>query len=98
MSSGLDFGGGASSNSDAEECDDCEEIYKAIDVAVNGLERRWLQIRENKDGIDPKAHQIQFEQRQKNLRRLLNDENTKGCIRYKADAWDWATISTPSPQ
>jgi len=82
---------------DNEDDNDCEALYQKINIAVNGLQRRDRQIRENRGGIDPATHQMQFQQRQTNLRKLLNTANSKGCLNYRADAWGWATMPTPRP-
>ena len=91
---------GEGSDQVPEQCKDddkCKELYKRIDIAVNGLQRRHRQIRENKGGIDPGTHQEQFRGRQAYLRKLLFEANTKGCFNYRTDAWYWATRRTPVP-
>ena len=91
---------GTGSDQPPKQCEDdskCQELYKRIDIAVNGIQRRYRQIRENMGNIDPTTHQDQLEQRQVNLRKLLLEANTKGCLNYRSDAWDWASTPTPQP-
>ncbi|MCG7984203.1 MAG: hypothetical protein JAY90_15810, partial [Candidatus Thiodiazotropha lotti] len=91
---------GAGSDQLPKQCDDeddCELIYRQIDIAVNGLQRRYRQIRENRGNIDPTTHQEQFKGRQVHLRKLLYKATTMGCFNYRSDAWRWATRPAPKP-
>jgi uncharacterized protein RhaS with RHS repeats len=81
------------SSSKSDQCDDeCEELYAQIEIKVNGLQRRWRQLRENSGGIDQTTHIRQFKERQVNLRKELNEADSRGCTQYRMDAWTWATI------
>lgn len=42
--------------------------------------------------IDQTTHIQQFRERQANLRKLLIDADTRGCLNHRNDAWTWATI------
>lgn len=76
-----------------DDCDEdgCAELYRKIDIAVNGLQRRLRQLGENKGGINQTTHWEQFKQRQVHLRKLLSQANTKSCLDYRSDAWYWAS-------
>lgn len=88
-----------------QKCDDdeCKKLYARITARVNELKKRYSELVRNpldlpEDG--PRSvggHQQQFRDKQENLRRLLNEANTKGCTNYQSDAWEWATKPTPSP-
>ena len=70
--------------------DPCAELIERINIAKNGIARRFRQLTENAGGIDQATHWEQFRGRQKNLRKLLNEAAAKGC-KIPPDAWYWAT-------
>jgi RHS repeat-associated protein len=83
--------------------DKCSQLIQQINAAVDDLKRRYYQIIEDKWNLPPTGpnsvagHQQQFENRQDELRDLLNQAATLGCTGYDPDAWDWATRPVPSP-
>jgi RHS repeat-associated protein len=88
-----------------EECeeDECPPLYAQIDQVVQQLQRRNAQLIEDRLNLpltgpnSIRGHQHQFRGRQTNLRNLLNQANSKGCTKYRSDAWYWATKYTPGP-
>ena len=88
---------------------DCQSLYDQIDKLVNLLKKRYWDMREDKivlfntkpsGTMSWAGHQQQFVQRQKALRRLLEEADAKGCKGYDPDAWKWATkpsASQPAP-
>ena len=70
--------------------DPCDSLLAKINIAKNGIARRFRQLAENTGGIDQTTHWIQLRGRQRNLRELLNQAAAMGC-RVPPDAWYWAT-------
>jgi RHS repeat-associated protein len=70
--------------------DPCEQLVSRINIAKNGVARRFRQLAENRGGIDQSTHLIQLKGRQQNLRSLLNEAAAMGCA-VPPDAWYWAT-------
>ncbi|WP_157265855.1 RHS repeat-associated core domain-containing protein [Thiobacillus thioparus] len=86
-----------------ERSDDCEKLYADIDRLVNQLQRRNRQLRENRGDLpitgpnSIEGHRQKFRDRQAELRDKLNQANAKGCVNYRPDAWNWATVIAPYP-
>ena len=70
--------------------DPCESLITKINIAKNGVARRFRQLAENTGGIDQTTHWTQVRGRQKNLRDLLDRATAMGC-QVPPDAWYWAT-------
>lgn len=76
--------------SDNDNGDECSKLIEKINIAKNGIARRFRQLAENAGGIDQTTHWEQLRGRQRNLRKLLNDAAMKGCL-IPSDAWYWAS-------
>lgn len=76
------------SNKDPD--DECAKLIEKINIAKNGIARRFRQLLENKGDIDQTTHLEQLYGRQRGLRNLLNEAATKGC-QIPSDAWYWAS-------
>ena len=70
--------------------DPCDSLVTKINIAKNGVARRFRQLAENTGGIDQTTHWTQLRGRQHNLRELLNQATAMGC-QVPPDAWYWAT-------
>jgi hypothetical protein len=84
--------------------DPCPDLAAKIEKVRNELAKRADDLRRDQLGlplIGPTSvagHQQQFENKQEQLRKLLNDYNSEGCGGgLPADAWTFATMPTPSP-
>jgi RHS repeat-associated protein len=81
---------------------DCEKLYNDIDALVNELQARENSLKWPTLPLPPTGkmsvagHVQQFQDKQIQLRSLLNEANTKGCLAYRADAWNYATMLPPS--
>jgi hypothetical protein len=83
---------------------ECEDLLDKIQDRVNELKKRAADLKENKLNLPEKGemsiqgHQQQFENKQANLRSMLDEWNSSGCgSGLPADAWSIATAPTPSP-
>ncbi len=87
-------------------CDNsaCAALVSNINSLVSELKGRYYEIIENKLNLPASGpfsvggHQMQFTQKQANLRKLLVQSAAQGCSGYSPDAWDWATRPVSSPQ
>ena len=95
----------ATDASDAEENDQCQELYARINSRVNLLKKRYWELLEDKldlyntrptGSMSWEGHRQQFQGVQRGLRRLLEEADTKGCVNYHPEAWHWASVDTPS--
>ncbi|QEX22839.1 hypothetical protein FRZ61_27720 [Hypericibacter adhaerens] len=83
--------------------DECQKRYEAINKLVNELKRRYYEILADKRELPAsgpnsvQGHKQQFENKQTQLRNMLNDADSAGCSLYNPDAWNWATRPAPSP-
>lgn len=84
--------------------DRCKQLSDKINQLRNELAKRYGDLQANELGLPltgPMSiggHQQQFENKQTQLRKLLNDFNSQGCNGgLPADAWGYATKDTPSP-
>jgi hypothetical protein len=92
---------------------DCEGLLQQIIEFLNVLKQRSADLIADVQGLQwnhwaksdahpvygsVEGHQDQFRDRQRGLRRRINDWNSNNCSGgLPADAWDWATRPTPSP-
>jgi hypothetical protein len=87
--------------------DPCKQLAEKITKVRNELAKRSFDLRMNVLNLPPTGpfsiagHQQQFENKQTQLRNLLDDFNTQGCGGGSggapADAWELATMPTPAP-
>ena len=85
--------------------DICKQLEDKIEDVRNELAKRADELQRDPLGLPPTGpmsiagHQQQFQNKQTQLRNLLNDYDTNGCNGgTPADAWQYATMPTPSPQ
>jgi hypothetical protein len=87
-----------------EDCDPCRERNSEINRSVNELKKRHGDMLADKMDLfntrptgpmSWQGHIDQFKQKQKNLRRQLNDAASQGCT-PPGDAWSWASRQSPS--
>jgi RHS repeat-associated protein len=83
--------------------DDCKKLEQKIDKVRNELAKRSDDLRRDPLSLPPSGpmsvagHQQQFQNKQAQLRSLLNDYNKQGCGGgLPADVWTLATMPTPS--
>jgi hypothetical protein len=68
-----------------------------IKALRNELSRRFQELREDKLGLPEigrfsrAGHRKQIRDKQRRLRRLLEEALSKGCVVTTPDAWKWAT-------
>jgi RHS repeat-associated protein len=84
--------------------DRCKQLRDKINQLRNELAKRYGDLQANELGLPltgPMSiggHQQQFENKQTQLRKLLNDFDTQGCNGgLPPDAWEYATKDAPSP-
>jgi hypothetical protein len=86
--------------------DACDKLAAKITKVRNELAKRELDLNANVLNLPPTGpmsiagHQQQFQNKQTQLRNLLNDFNGQGCGPgggLPADAWTFATMPTPAP-
>lgn len=84
--------------------DRCKQLSDKINQLRNELAKRYGDLQANELGLPltgPMSiggHQQQFENKQTQLRKLLNDFNSQGCNGgLPPDAWEYATKDAPSP-
>jgi RHS repeat-associated protein len=84
--------------------DKCKQLEEKIRKLRDELAKRYSDLRLDELGLPPDGpmsiggHQQQFQNKQTQLRRLLNDYDSQGCSGgLPGDAWGWATKPTPSP-
>jgi hypothetical protein len=89
----------------ADDPDLCEKLANQIENTRNELSKRQSELWQDPLGLPPTGpnsiagHHQQFQNKQSQLRRLLNDYNSNGCddgFPIPTDAWQYATTSTPS--
>ena len=79
----------------------CQPLIFRINMVRNELARRFQEYREDKNGLPQygknsrDGHIQQIIAKQRNLRRLLQEADTRGCWGYAFDAWIWATKPPP---
>lgn len=87
-------------------CDDdkCKKLEDKIKQVRDELAKRSFDLQVDALGLPPvgpmsiAGHQQQFENKQTQLRNLLNDYDSQGCSGgLPNDAWGFATMPTPSP-
>lgn len=92
---------------------DCEGLLQQIIEFLNVVKQRSAELIADVQGLQwnhwakgdahpdygsVEGHQDQFRDRQRGLRRRLNDWNSNNCGGgLPADAWDWATQPAPNP-
>jgi RHS repeat-associated protein len=83
--------------------DKCPQLIQAINALSADLKDQYNDIIYNPLNLPPTGrmsvagHQQKFRQDQGRLRNLLNQAAANGCTGYDPDAWNWATVPTPSP-
>jgi uncharacterized protein RhaS with RHS repeats len=86
--------------------DACDKLAAKITKVRNELAKREFDLNANVLNLPPTGpmsiagHQQQFQNKQTQLRNLLNDFNGQGCGPgggLPADAWTFATMPTPAP-
>ncbi|SIQ49590.1 hypothetical protein SAMN05880590_104347 [Rhizobium sp. RU35A] len=92
-------------------CHDCESLQREIQNVRNEVAQRHTEMREDVNGLFAvrpgpipgreylgtwPGHQMQYEGKQRRLRRLLNASATAGCPPMAGDYWKWAEEPTPA--
>ena len=79
------------------ESDGCQPLYNQINRFVNQLQRRFRQYRQDLGNLGERGANSRAGHREKiwnvqtKLRKLLSTAESKGCLKYRKDAWHWAT-------
>jgi RHS repeat-associated protein len=93
----------APANSASNRDCDCQPLYDKINKVVNELQSRETKLKWPTLSLPPTGkmsvagHVQQFKNKQDQLRSLLNEANSKGCLAYRSDAWTYATMDSPEP-
>jgi hypothetical protein len=86
---------------------ECETLQTQIRAVLNELKQRYAEMREDKYGLYPirparipgvgswPGHVQQFEDKQSQLRKLLNQSDTLGCKPQNPDARWWSSVEPP---
>lgn len=79
----------------------CASLFSDIITRRNELKKRISDLKQDKNKLPATGpnsvagHIQQLQDKQTNLRNMLNQANTKGCKQDVADAWNYATSKSP---
>ena len=92
-------------------CHNCNDLANKIKDVRDELKQRYDEMREDANGLYEASpnpipgkeylgtwpgHQQQFEQKQTNLRKMLNASDVAGCASPPGDNWSWASKDAPT--
>lgn len=84
--------------------DNCQQLYAKINQAVDEIKRRHYELINDRLNLpmtgkfSVEGHREQYKNWQRRLRNFLDEANSKGCVAYRPDAWEWATQEAPYPR